>query len=97
MKSTTASATSRDESVERKPDLFDRITQVMLPALTIVGFLLTSLKKPEYGLLFNLGSQVFWLYASWQAWRKAGQIGIFITTLIILSVVVFGVFNYWVF
>jgi hypothetical protein len=75
--------------------LWHKTTQVLLPSLTILGFLLTSLKKPQYGLIFNLLSQIFWLYASWQAWKKANQIGILVTTLFILVVVLFGVINYW--
>ncbi len=79
----------------KKHILFNRATQVLLPAFTIVGFAFTSIKKPEFGLLFNLTAQVFWLYSSWQAWKKAGQIGIFITTLVITIIVTYGVINYW--
>lgn len=71
-------------------------TQVLLPALTILGFLLTSLKKPEYGLLFNLAAQVFWFYAAWFAWKRAGQIGILVTTVFITIAVLIGVINYWI-
>ena len=75
--------------------LFDKFTQIFLPTFTILGFLLTALKKPELGLLFNLAAQVFWLYSSWQAWKKAKQIGIFITTLVITIITTYGVINYW--
>lgn len=71
-------------------------TQVLLPTLTALGFLLTSLKKPQYGLLVNFVSQFFWFYASWKAWKEAKQIGVFITTVIIFLIVTFGVINYWV-
>jgi hypothetical protein len=74
----------------------NRATQILLPTLTIAGFLLTSLKKPEVGLIFNLFAQVFWLYSGWQAWRKAGQFGIFITAIVLTGIVLYGVFNYWV-
>lgn len=74
---------------------FDKATQVLLPALTITGFALTAMKKPQLGLIFNLISEIFWLYSSWYAWKKAGQVGIFITTLIITVIVTYGVINYW--
>ncbi len=57
--------------------------------------MLTAFKKPELGLVFNLLSQVFWLYAGWKAWRNAGQIGIFITAVVITVFLVYGVVNYW--
>ena len=76
--------------------LFDKATQILLPALTIIGFTLTSFKYPQYGLVFNLIAQIFWLYSGIKAWKQAGQIGIFITTLFITVVVSFGVINYWV-
>jgi riboflavin transporter FmnP len=76
--------------------LFDKATQILLPILTILGFLFTSLKNPELGLIFNLISQVFWLYSAWQSWKKAGQIGIFITSIIITLILLYGVINYWI-
>lgn len=79
----------------KKSSLFDQITQFALPTFTIMGFLLTSLKMPELGLVFNLISQIFWLYASYIAWKKANQIGILITTLIITVILLFGIANYW--
>jgi hypothetical protein len=75
--------------------MFNQVTQVLLPALTIAGFLFTSVKKPEWGLVFNLLAQIFWLYSGWQAWKKARQVGIFITTLFITGIVTYGVINYW--
>ena len=74
---------------------FDKATQIILPTLTVTGFLLTGLKKPEIGLVVSLTSQIFWLYTSWQAWKKAKQIGIFITSIIVTVVLLFGVINYW--
>jgi hypothetical protein len=47
--------------------------QVGLTGFTITGFLLTSMKIPEYGLLFNLIAQIFWLYSSWKAGKEANQ------------------------
>lgn len=89
---------NKPEPVNSKelPRLIQPITQALLPTFTILGFALTSLKIPEWGLVFNLIAQVFWLYASWQAWKKADQIGIFITTLFITAIVALGVINYWI-
>ncbi|MCA9332335.1 hypothetical protein KDA00_00495 [Candidatus Saccharibacteria bacterium] len=83
--------------LKQKPDstIFNKLTQVLLPILTILGFGLTSFKRPELGLIFNLLAQIFWLYSSWRAWKEASQVGIFITTLFITAVVTFGVINYW--
>lgn len=78
-----------------KNSLFDKITQFALPIFTILGFLLTSLKMPELGLVFNFISQIFWLHASYLAWKKANQIGIFITTIIITLILLYGILNYW--
>lgn len=75
--------------------LFNKATQIFLPALTILGFMFTSFKKPEIGLVFNLASQVFWLYSGYMAWKKANQVGIFITSIIIMFFLIYGVINYW--
>lgn len=82
-------------SVKKKVNFFDQATQILLPIFTILGFLFISAKKPEIGLIFNLIAQIFWLYASYKAWKEAGQIGIFITTLILGAIVLYGVINYW--
>lgn len=83
-------------AITKEPtSLFDKITQVMLPIFTILGFLLTALKKPAFGLIFSLISEIFWIYAAWQAWKKAGQIGILITTVFITIILIYGVINYW--
>lgn len=89
-------ATTNTGSSPKSSNLFQMATQIMLPGFTIAGFALTSMKIPEWGLIFNLIAQIFWLYASWQAWKKADQIGIFITTLFITLIVTAGVINYWV-
>jgi hypothetical protein len=47
--------------------MFNTFMQVGLTIFTITGFLFTSMKMPEYGLLFNLVAQIFWLYSSWKA------------------------------
>ncbi len=72
------------------------IAQFGLVTFTILGFLLISLKLPQYGLLANLVAQIFWLYSSYKAWKNAGQVGMFINTLIVTGIVVWGVFNYWI-
>jgi hypothetical protein len=75
---------------------FNFITQICLTVFTVLSFLLTSLKYPQYGLIAALFSQGFWLYSSYKAWREANQIGIFITTLFISITIIFGLINYWV-
>jgi hypothetical protein len=75
--------------------MFNAFMQIGLVGFTGLGFLLTSLKLPQYGLVANLISQIFWLYSAYQAWRKANQIGIFINTIAITLILLFGVFNYW--
>jgi hypothetical protein len=69
--------------------------QVGLLAFTITGFLLTAMKLPQYGLIVSLMAQVFWLYASYKAWKEAGQISIFINTIVLTLVFGYGVINYW--
>jgi hypothetical protein len=54
--------------------LLNAIVQVGLVGFTALGFLLTSLELPKYGLAANLTSQIFWLYSSYKAWREANQI-----------------------
>lgn len=80
-----------------KQQIFDKATQILLPVLTILGFFLTSAKKPELGIPIQLASQVFWLYSAWQAYKKAGQIGILITALLLTAILIYGTFNYWLF
>lgn len=69
--------------------------QVGLVSFTMLGFLLTSLKLPQYGVIANLISEVFWLYSTYKAWREADQIGMFLNTLIVSGILIFGVINYW--
>jgi len=69
--------------------------QVGLIGFTMLGFLLTSFKLPQYGLIANLVSEFFWVYSSYKSWKQADQIGIFITTIIITLIVLWGVINYW--
>ena len=74
----------------------NNIAQVNLVFFTMLGFLLTSLKLPQYGLISNLIAQVFWWYSSYKAWKQAGQLGIFINTILISIILLFGVLNYWI-
>ncbi|MDR3571972.1 MAG: hypothetical protein P4L81_07375 [Candidatus Pacebacteria bacterium] len=74
--------------------IWNSIVQVCLPLFTIGGFLLTSLKLPQYGVIAGLISQIFWLYASYRAWRKADQLGIFANTVLSTFIFIYGVINY---
>jgi hypothetical protein len=74
----------------------NNFAQVGLVLFTILGFLLTSLKLPAYGLIFNLIAQFFWIYSSYKAWRNANQFGMFINTIIISAIVLWGIINYWI-
>lgn len=69
--------------------------QVCLVFFTTLGFLLTGLKLPQYGLISNLIGEIFWLYSSYKAWKKADQIGMFINTVIATIILLAGVVNYW--
>ena len=69
--------------------------QFGLMGLTMLGFLLTALKMPEYGLLSNFLAQIFWLYSGYKAWKDANQLGIFISTVFITLILAYGVMNYW--
>lgn len=75
---------------------FNTLAQILLVLFTVLGFLLTALKLPQYGLISNLVAQVFWLYSSCKAWKEANQIGMFINTLIITLIVIGGIINYWI-
>ncbi len=73
------------------------LMQIGLVVCTGLGFFLTSLKLPHYGVIANLIGQVFWVYSSYRAWREANQIGIFISTVVITLILIYGVTNYWFF
>jgi hypothetical protein len=74
---------------------WDFVNNIGLIFFTMLGFLLTSLKYPQYGLLANLVSEIFWLYSAWKAWKEAKQFGILVTTFIITGILLWGVVNYW--
>ncbi len=76
--------------------MFDEADQVLLPLLTIGGYILISMKLPSWGLLVNLVAQIFWIYSGYIAWKKGGQIGILVTSLILTVILAYGVLNYWV-
>lgn len=80
---------------DKKTNLFDKLTQILLPVLTIAGFMFTSFKNPKVGLIFNLAAQIFWFYSAYQSWKRANQIGILITTSVISLFLIYGVINYW--
>jgi len=82
-------------SKEKHP-LFNAFMQACLLVFTMLGFLLTGMKLPEYGLLSNLFAQIFWFYASYRAWKEADQFGIMLNTIAITFVLVYGVTNYWI-
>lgn len=71
------------------------VMQIGLVGFTALGFLLTSLKLPQYGLVANLIAQMFWLYSSYKAWHQADQIGIFVATILITVILLIGIANYW--
>ena len=73
------------------------IVQICMPGFTTLGFLLVALKLPQYGVIAGLISEIFWLYASWRAWKEADQIGIFINTVLATIIFAYGILNYWVF
>ncbi len=79
----------------KKSFTLNSVMQVCLVFFSSMGFLLTGLKLPQYGLISALISEIFWIYSSYKAWKEADQIGMFINSVIITLVVLFGVINYW--
>ncbi len=71
------------------------LMQIGLTFFTMLGFLLTAMKLPQYGLIASLVSEIFWIYSAYKSWKKADQIGIFITAIFITLIVIYGVINYW--
>ncbi len=74
---------------------FNAFMQVGLVGFTLLSFTLIALKLPQYGLVANLISEIFWFYSSYRAWKEANQIGLLINTTVISIIVVLGVINYW--
>lgn len=81
--------------MKNEKNYFNMFIQTGLVVFTIGGYLLTSFKLPQYGLILGLVSQVFWFYSSYKAWKESNQIGIFITTIFMIAVILFGIINYW--
>ena len=71
------------------------VVQCALPVLTIAAQLAVALKHPQVGLVIALSAQPFWLYSSWKAYKQAGQIGLFVNTVLFATVTAAGVVNYW--
>ena len=74
---------------------FNSAAQFGLVIFTLAGFLLTSLKLPQYGVMVSFVSQFFWLYSSYHAWKEAKQPGMFVNSLIVTVILFIGVINYW--
>ena len=75
--------------------IWEVAVQVCIPLFTILGFLLVSLKLPEYGVISGLLSQPFWMYSAYKAWREANQVGILVNTVLATLIFSYGVINYW--
>jgi len=75
--------------------MFNLATQFAIPGLTVASQVAISLKYPQYGLIIALVAQPFWLYASLKSFRKAGQVGILITSIICTILIIAGIINYW--
>lgn len=71
------------------------ISQFAIPILTVTTQIVIAFKYPQYGLIINMLAQPFWIYSGWKAYKQAGQIGLFITTIIITIVIGLGIINYW--
>ena len=76
-------------------NFFNSITQIALPFFTVGAQIATAFKYPQWGLIINLIAQPFWIYSSWKSYKGAGQIGIFITSIIFTVVTIVGIINYW--
>jgi len=83
--------------MEKNKNLFNTITQVAIPVLTIGTQIAIALKYPQWGLVINLIAQPFWLYSAWKSYKKADQIGLLITTIMVTIVILFGIVNYFFF
>ncbi len=82
--------------MKKETNLFNCITQIALPVLTITAQVAIALKIPQWGLIINMLAQPFWFYSAWKSYKQAGQIGLLITTIIITIVIGLGIVNYWV-
>ncbi len=78
-----------------KHNFFDKFIQIALPIVAVVSWLLTSIKHPEYGLVVAFFAQTLWLYVTYHGWKKANQVGGFVTTVFEITIITFGILNYW--
>ena len=69
--------------MKKESNLFNKITQIALPVLTISVQIAIAFKMPQWGLIINLIAQPFWIYSAWKSYKQAGQIGILITAIIV--------------
>ena len=74
---------------------FNFTAQFAIPFLTVSTYVAIALKLPQWGLIINLIAQPFWLYSAYKGYKKAGQLGLFITIIIVTMVIIFGIINYW--
>lgn len=74
---------------------FNTAVQFLIPILTVISQLGVALKFPDWGMLVGLLAQPFWFYSAWQAYKKAGQVGLLITTCLITLILIGGLINYW--
>jgi len=81
--------------MKKNNNLFNTITQIAIPVLTVGTQIAIALKYPQWGLVINLISQPFWIYSSWKAYKKAGQVGLLITTVLVTVVILLGIINYF--
>lgn len=81
----------------KKEKAFDRVAQLAIPILTIGSQIIISFKLPQWGLVVNLLAQPFWLYSTWKSYKRVGQIGMFINTVLLTVVIIIGLINYWLF
>jgi hypothetical protein len=71
------------------------ITQIAMPVFTAAGYIITAMKYPEIGLIVNLCAQPFWFYSARKSYKEAGQYGLVIVTIIIITVILIGgIINY---
>lgn len=73
----------------------NKLVQIFLPLTALTGWMFTSLKYPEYGLIFAFFAQILWLHVTFRGWREANQVGGFVTTIFEVLIISFGIFNYW--
>jgi len=81
--------------MKKNNHLFNTITQIAIPVLTVGTQIAIALKYPQWGLVINLISQPFWIYSSWKAYKKAGHVGLLITTVLVTVVILLGIINYF--